>query len=386
MHPDSLDAVCKMWLHARVRFLIQLASACCLVLLVALAGIPARAAEMPGIDLPPGEQVLDLAWRNETTMVLLVQLNNGFALRKLEMASGNLAVISVPREFGYFKPNPQKGTALEFLLSARGNALAVIEPGNGALQAPKLYVYLIDGDTLRAVNTRSIPSEFWVNHAAWDGTGDKLYLTAEPYLFPDQLNSIGVLELKTGEFQGSVIKGNIDLISDLVCLPEQGMLAVRCQAYQGQYPAESLVALVDLAHRTSHILHSRATNLTMHALNSGSLLLFPSTSEKKSGSDYWLLEPGAVTLRRAQMALAGSATTLQTSADGEWFGFLAPAAELTDDGDAKTMLLALQRVKDGKTVVTATATKVFRFAPSGKTVCALAADEPRLYFYQLPLG
>jgi hypothetical protein len=351
---------------------------------MAFCAIPAGAAEMPGIDLPPGEQVLDLAWRNESTLVLLVQLAGGYALRKLEMASGNISVISVPKDFGYFKPSTESGAATEFLLSPRGNALAVIEPSAGPLLAPKLYAYIIDGDVLRSVNTRGIPGEFLVEHAAWDSAGEKLYLTTEPYLFPDQLNSIGVLELKTGEFQGSVIKDNIDLISDLICLPGQDMLAVRCMAYQGQYPAEPLVALVDLVHRTSHILHSRAGNLSMRALNSGSLLLFPRSSDKKSGSEYWLLEPGAVTLRRAQMALTGSAATLQTSTDGAWFGFLAPAAELTDKGDAKTMLLALQRAKDGKTVVTATATQAFRFAPSGKTVCALAANEPRLYFYQLP--
>lgn len=339
---------------------------------------------MPGIDLPPQEKVLDLAWRNESTMVLLVQLSDGYALRKLELASGNISVIAVPKEFSYFKPDREGEPAPEFLLSPRANGLAVIEPSAGALDAPKLYVYAIDSDSLRAVNTHSIPSEFWVEHAAWDSAGEQLYLTTKPYLFPDQLNSIGVLELKTGAFQGSVIKDNIDLISDLICLPGQGTLAVRCKAYQGQYPTEELVALVDLTHRTSHILHSRAGKLAMRALNSGSLLLFPSEAEKKKGSEYWLLEPGAVTLRRAQMALSGSAATLQTSADGDWFGFLAPESELTGKGEAKNLLLALQRAKDGKTVVTATATQAFCFAPSGKTVCALAANEPRLYFYQLP--
>jgi hypothetical protein len=339
---------------------------------------------MPGVDLPPGEQVLDLAWRGESSLVILVQLAGGYALRKLEMGSGDISVISVPKEFSYFKPSSEGGASEEFMLSPRGNALAVIEPGAGALQAPRLYAYIIDGDAMRIANTRSVPSQFWVEHAAWDTGGDKLYLTAQPYLFPDQLNSIGVLELKTGAFQGAVIKDNIDLISDLICIPGQDALAVRCMAYQGQYPVEPLVALVDLTHRTSHILHSRAGNLAMRALNSGSLLLFAKGANKKSGSEYWLLEPGAVTLRRAQMALSDSATTLQTTTSGDWFGFLASEFELTNKGDTKKMLLALQRAKDSKTVVTATATQAFRFSPSGKTVCALAQNEPRLYFYQLP--
>lgn len=336
------------------------------------------------MDLPPGERVLDLAWRSEATLVLLVSLENGYALRKLDMSSGNLSVISVPKEFSYFKPGPGGKAAAEFLLAPRGNALAVLEPAAGALQAPKLHAYTIDGDTLRLVNTRDIPAEFWVEHAAWDSVGDKLYLSTPPYLFPDQLNSIGILDIKTGDFQGAVIKDNIDLISGLICLPGQSALAVRCMAYQGQYPTQPLVALIDLAHRTSHILHSRASNLAMRALSSGSLLLFANGGDKRSGSEYWLLEPGAVTLRRAQMVMSDSAETLQTSADGSWFGFLAPESELTGKGDKKTILLALQRAKDGKTVVTATATQAFWFSPSGKTVCALAANEPRLYFYQLP--
>jgi hypothetical protein len=339
---------------------------------------------MPGVDLPPGEHVLDLAWRSESSLVMLVQLSGGYALRKLEIGSGDISVISVPKEFSYFKPSPAGGSADEFLLSPRGNALAVIDPGAGALEAPKLYAYTIDGDILSPANTRRIPNDFWVEHAAWDSTGDNLYLTTQPYLFPEQLNSIGVLDLKTGEFQGAVIKDNIDLISDLICLPGQGTLAVRCMAYQGQYPVEPLVALVDLEHRTSHILHSRAGNLAMRALSNGSLLLYPNAGAKKSGSEYWLLEPGAVTLRRAQMALTDSAATLQTNANGEWFGFLAAESELTGKGEKKKLLLALQRAKDGKTVVTATATQAFRFAPSGRTVCALSGNEPRLYFYQLP--
>lgn len=373
-----------MWLHARVRLPLQLVRACVLPCLIALSVQPARAAQLPGIDLPPGERVLDLAWRSESSMVLLVQLSGGYALRKLDLGTGDISVISVPKEFSYFKPGAEGGVVEEFLLAPHGNALAVLEPGTEVLRAPRLFLYLIDGDALRAVNSRSIPNEFWAEHLAWSSDGEELFLTAQPYLFPDQLNSIGVLEIKTGEFHGAVIKDNIDLISDVVCLPGQDALAVRCMAYQGQYPTEPLVALVDLTHRTSHILHSRAGNLAMRVLNSGSLLLYPRTVEAQAAKEYWLLEPGAVTLRRAQMALGDSAATLQNSADGGWFGFLAPESEITGKGDKDKLLLALQRTKDGKTVVTATSTGAFRFAPSGKTVCALDGTEPRLYFYQLP--
>ncbi len=372
-----------MWFHARVRLALILAIAGFLIVSALCAEQPVCAADLPGVDLAPGESVVDMAWGSDANVVLLVQLAGGYALRQLDLASGNINVIAVPKEFSYFKPGKEGQPAPQFFLAPRGNALAVLEAGSGVLHPSKIAVYVNDGREMRAVNNRRIPSEFWPATAAWDASGRKLYLTTQQYMYPDQLYSVGLLDVQTGEFQGVVLKDNVDLISDIVCLPGTDALAVRCSGYQGQYPGEALIALVDLEHRTSHVLHSRAGKLGLRALGAGTLLLY-TEGQGRSGGDYWLLEPGAVTLRRAQLAFADGASTFQATVDGKWYGFIAPEAELTGKGAGEKRLLALQRAVDGKTVVTATATQMFRFAPGGKTVCALAVDEAKLYFYQLP--
>jgi hypothetical protein len=372
-----------MWFHARVRRGLHLAILCIFTLAVLGGGRPAHAAPLPGVDLAPGESVIDLAWRSDASMVLLVQLAGGYALRRLDLASGDINVIPVPKEFGYFKPGKEGQPAPQFFLAPRGNALAVLESGSDALRPSKIAVYADDGKEMRAVNNRRIPSGFWPANAAWDSAGRRLYMTAQQYIYPDQLYSVGLLDTQTGEFQGVVLKDNVDLISDIACLSGTDALAVRCAGYQGQYPSETLIALIDLEHRASHVLHSRAGLLGMRTLGTGTLLVYAESQSKSSGG-YWLLEPGAVTLRRAQLAFTAGASTFQATADGKWYGFLAPESELTGKGASTQLLLALQRAGDGKTVVTATPTRMFCFAPGGKTVCALAADQAKLYFYQLP--
>jgi hypothetical protein len=380
-----LDVVGGLWLHARVIFSSRLFVSCCWLVGALCITTLARAADLPGVDLPPGEAALQMAWSTEASLVLLTQLNDGYAVRRLDLTSGDVSVIAIPKEFSYFKPGKNGKVSPQFILAPRGNALAVIEPADGALVRSQIAVYSISASAMSAVNNRRIPGDFWPEHAVWDTAGKKLYISARPYIFPEQIYSVGMLDRESGDFSGVVLKDNLDLIDSLACVQGRDALAVRCAGYQGQYPEQPLVALVDLERRTSHILHSQAAGLSLEALADGSLLIFPNKAGKQgNNAEYWVLEAGAVTLRRAKLPVAESASSLQMSSDGTWFGFLAPEKVLTGKGEATKQLLALQRAKDGKTVVAATATESFCFSPSGKRVSALAAGKQRLYFYELP--
>lgn len=375
-----LDGTGGIWFHARVRLTVIPAIIGFLVLTALLAGVAAQAADLPGVDLDPGETIVDMAWASDASVILLVEQADGYAMRQLDLSSGNMNVIAVPKEFSYFKPGKDAQHALRFYLAPRGNALAVLESGTGVLHPSKIAVYVNDGRQMQAISNRRIPGDFWPANAAWAPSGRQLYLSSQQYIYPDQQFSVGMLDLQSGEFQGVVLKANVDLITDITCLSGRQALAVSCQGYQGQYPDEALLALIDLEHRTSHVLHSRADSLGMRELESGALLVY----DKGQGSGAcWLLEPAAVTLRRAELSYADGAATFQATPDNKWYGFIAPEAELTKN-DGTRQLLALQRVADGKTVVTATPTRLFRFAPGSKAVCALTADEAKLYFYQLP--
>lgn len=373
-----------MWLHARVRISPVRFLACCIAMLIASGLDAGHAQSLPGVDLPPGETVVDMAWSSEASLVLLAQVKDGYALRRLDLSTGDVAVIAIPKEFSYFKPGRDGKPSPSFVLSARGNSLAVIEAADGALTRSQIAAYSITAGTMVAINNRRIPSDFLPEHAAWDDAGKRLFISARPYVFPEQIYSVGMLNHDSGEFQGVVLKDNVDLIDRLVCIPGRDALAVRCAGYQGQYPEQPLLALIDLEKRTSHILHSQAGELAFSALDTGSLLVYPSATQKSTADDYWLLEPGAVSLRRAQLTFTDKPATLRISSDGAWYGFLEMESALTGKGDNNKQLLALQRAADGKTVVAATATQSFCFSPSGQRVCALAADEQRLYFYELP--
>lgn len=373
-----------MWLHARMRKcrLPAVLACCCAALLV--PG-PVTAAQLPGVDLPQGEKVLDLAWPGGASIVMLVELQDGYALRRLALASGELSVVGVPKGFSMLKPPKAGEPALQLSLARTGDALAVLEPADDPLRPPELSVYRIAGGDMAPVGGSRLPQGFWPALMAW-GDGGTLYLVAEPYLFPEQLFSICRFSLRDGAFAGVVLKDNVDLISDLAYLPGRNALAVKCAGLKGQYPAEPLVALVDLAGLGIDVLDGQAGELGLRAQPDGSLLLYGvggKEADKGGGAqELWILDRGADSLRRVELALGGSAQSLQISPNGEWYGFLQPRGA-GQGGKVGELVLGLQSARDGRTMITATPGCAFWFSPDSRFVCGHSESEHRLYFYEL---
>ena len=352
----------------------------CLALCCALSWLFAGAAlaqPQAAVQLPKGEHVLSAAWAGTARMSVLVSTGSGLGLRSIDLDSGQVESPAVPKSFQALKANG--GAVMK--LSPSGSGLAVLEPSSDPLNRPGLSLYLYESGQWVESSTRQVPRSFFTGQMAWDEQGTRLYLAAMPYISPDQLYSLGMLSAGGGAFQGLLLKDNLDLISEIAYLPVRDGLALRCKGYQGTYPAEPFIALLDLAQMKYYLLHSEAAGLKMRALSNGELLLFPENGN--SAGDEWMLALGTTRLRKAAIASKINRATLETSLNGAWLGFIADAGVLGVKGKPEEKYLGLQRVADGKTMVSAAASSDFWFSLAD-LVCALSADRSAFYFYKLP--
>lgn len=333
------------------------------------------------VDLPPGDEVLDAAWQSSQQMVLLVEADNGFALHRLDLNSGEISVIPAPRSFTMTKAAPDSEGLVQVVLAPSGTAVAVLDKADSPLAPPELTVYAIDADGLERVDTKSVPADFWPDQLAFSTDGSRLYLSAKPYLFPDQAYSIGSLEIPSGQFGTVALKANVDLITSLAYVPQRGALIANCRGFKGEYPDQPMIALV-LTNGSARLLHSLAEAHWVNVLADGSVLVGADASE--GDQELWLLRPGVEQLVPAQCAFAGAADGLRTNRNGSWMGFVITADKLEPPGDPADSYLVLQRTNDGKTMVTADTCADFAFSPDGLVVACVAADRTAVQFYNLP--
>jgi len=77
--------------------------------------------------LPDGELLVQMAWRGQEQLVVLVEHEGGYALRSLVLAEGEFTVLTVPRSFLNLKPGLDSDSATEFFLAPGSANLAVLE-------------------------------------------------------------------------------------------------------------------------------------------------------------------------------------------------------------------------------------------------------------------
>ncbi|MCH7472649.1 hypothetical protein IIA79_06830, partial [bacterium] len=333
----------------------------------------ARTGGDPGIMLPAGERVIDMAWADSANLTVLVESVNGHALRRLDLRRGELSVIAAPKSFRRLASQGGGRRQLEFSLSPAGNAIAVLEVAGDPLKPNQLSVYSLGPGGVQSVGTGRIPKDFWVEHLAWESSGRELYMSARPYLFPEQPYSLGRLVLLTASFDPLALKANIDLISEIAYIPQRDAVAVICSSYHSEYPREPLAVLLDPKGSGMQILHTQAAGFSLYPRADGRLLLGapPGTGNAEGREEQWVLGAEDSAMRPARLALLDSASTLAISSDGAWLGFLLGAKELGLAGRAEGRYLVLQRTADGKTLVTSLASERFAFSPTGQYVCAV---------------
>jgi hypothetical protein len=351
--------------------LAVLGAACCCLLptLVWAAASDAASEPLPGSKLPSGETAVAMAWNSPRSLTVLVQTAQGYALRDLDIVTGEYSVDNLPPGFRRFRPadNP----AGEFSLAPDGRGLAVLEPASGPLKPPTLSVYRRSGSAFDAVDLRGLPAKFWPATLAW-GTGGQLYTAAEPYLFPEQEYSVGGLDLASGEFKGIVLKANFDLVSELTVLPGRNALLARCGGYHQEYPAEPVIAMWDLSTNQSSLLHGRAHGLDLSQLDGREALLLGTDNSIGEG---WVLGAGDSTLRRLDKGLVAHSRARRISPDGKWLGLVVAGRDLSAE---------LEETATGRTIATAVPCSLFAFAPDSAHFAALAKDGGKVYYYELP--
>lgn len=335
----------------------------------------AKAQDAPRVCAPEGQQVVAFAWAGEASLDVVTQGEGGYNVYRVELADSKWLPVAMPPSFTRLKPAVKGSVAVDFALADNGAGLAVLEHAPEPLITPTLSVYRWTDNGYRGVDTRQIPPDFWPAHMAWDTQGQILYLAAREYLFPDQLYSIGALELASGQYSNVMLKGNIDLVDELAFVPQRQALAVMCRGFQGEYPQQSVAALIELASKQFFVLHSEADGHQLRALANGQLLVTgPVQSTTQVPDEVWLLESNSQQLVPAQ-SLPATPDTLQASGNGRWLGYISSGQEGK---------LTLLRTHDGQTLATELPCSLFAFSRNSGYVCALDQVRECFTFYQLP--
>ena len=372
-----LDGEWGMWFDPRVKKWQTLIVVTFTILIGCLAGA-AHAADTPGLNLPAGEVVIDLEWYDDGGLVLLVVKDGGYALRRVELDTGDISVLAVPRDFGNIRHDngPQEDTIVN--LGPGGRHLAVIERSANPLYGNELSVYKVSPGGLESLANHRVPTAFNPNECCFSPDGNELYLAARPYVNPDQPYSIGRYDLSTEEFTGVVLKANLDLIDQIVALPKGEGVAVVCRSWRGEFPLDQVAVIAGGGE--DRVVHGSANGYRLVELADGRLLFGDATGGIGGAGEAWVLKPGAEEAVPADAAY-GVNPSLQSTADGMWLGLLKgydPAPGLVG------YELVLQNPAGQLTVDTSEECSAFAFSPAGNAVCAVSADGTTLYFYELP--
>jgi len=351
--------------------------------MLVVSGSIAAAAKSPRIELPEGERAVKIAWADNATLMVLVTTGEQYAYRSLDLNRGSFGICRASAGFEALKPAGDVKASPEFYLADNGASLAVVERARLPLKASVLQVFRLDGDRLLSVSTRTVPTKFWVDQLAWDNEGRVLFISARHYLYPEQPYSIGKLAVENASFKPLTLKANLDLIDQLVFIPQRQALAARCASYHGEYPLEQLIALIDPNTGIPRMLHSRASELQLKPLADGRLLLYDASGSQLGFRGDWLLDPRYETLQAAVLGLVETPGTLLTSPDSTWLGFLTKASTLGVNVANNGQVVALQRAADGKTMATSEASVDFAFSPNSQYVCTVGDDGRALFFYPL---
>jgi hypothetical protein len=337
-----------------------------------------RSEALPGAQLPASERVVDLAWPDAHTLCLLVATNEGYAVRDLDIRSGEFRVVNVPPSFRRLR----QGMDLKFRMAEDGSGLAILQVPSAPLHPGELSIFTRAGDKLLGVELRGIPANFWVAEMAWGKPGE-LYLAARPYLNPEQPYSVGRFETATGRFDGVVLKGNLDLVDQLTILPRRDQLILRCGGIRGEYPSEPVVALWNLNKPDSILLHSRARHLQISQLDSRQAII-QSIAPGMPDPERWILAGDQTQLRRLERGMAAQSLKLRLTENNQWLVVLIPGRELSSQLKADGHYVAMQNLSTGKTLATAVECENFAVSPDSSVIAAVGKGGNQVFYYNLP--
>ncbi len=121
--PPPIDASWRLWFHHPVH--LQLKSSVLATTVVAVLLLCASiSVAQPGVELSPGESVVDFAWADRANLTLLVRLGDAYALRRMDLANDEISVIPVPNSFSQID---SKDSGLVASISPQGNAVAFLD-------------------------------------------------------------------------------------------------------------------------------------------------------------------------------------------------------------------------------------------------------------------
>ena len=275
----------------------------------------AAAGDQAAYELPEGRELLDLRWQEGNSLLLLQRGANEIVVSRISADADRIEDLVIPRSLQRSTGN---NDLFSYALAPLGNALAVVERNPNLVRASRLSVYAISGTDIYDVSTYHMPEDFWPGAMCWDEAGDNLFVAARPYLRPTQTVGLGVFSLDSARFTALLQRKNVDQVRAMAFLPGSGELAVLCGSYEGEFPLEDMVVLVNPHGNATRIAHGRAGQGAMQLLDDGSLLLRCSTDGRQQD---WLMPAG-----QDEFQLLGGgglpAWGCQVSRDGSWLAGL----------------------------------------------------------------
>ena len=302
--------------------LILLGLACWL-----LAVAPAHAAQAV-IALPQGREVLDMRWLDRDTLVLVEREAGELHISLVDAGGAERLEMELPRSLERAGGDPE---LFRLALSPLGNSLAVVERNASLLSASRLSAYRISREEISAVSTYRMPMEFWPDKLCWDEAGNNLFMSMRPYLQTKQKSSLGMFRMADSSFVALLEREKLDLVEQLAFLPGSGELAVLCSAYEGAYPRNPMLVLVNPAGNRTRVVHADASQGRLQLLDNGDLLL----RTEAGRSSTWMMHAGDDSLQLLE-GKGLPAWDCQVSRDGSWLAGMSGKGLLLQDADAST--------------------------------------------------
>jgi len=345
------------------------------------------------LSFTDGSRIAAFEWFDDHNILLYAVNQNGCILWKHDIYNGvRTKIITATQLAKLFSPEIDI-SKLKVSVSPSHNYLLFYQPYSNPDEKPFFRVIRIDSATPEVVEFANFPDDFWVNEFAWDPNDQYLYVSGVPYLFPNEVASIGRLSLNTNSFVALVVKDNADLIDEIVYSFNLDALIINCWSFRGEYPREHYILKYNFYENDIEILGLFPYVHNVHITESGEDIFF-SLSSRDTNRDGFLdsldesdistfnlkKKENQILVRYSGYELAPSVTL-----DRKWMGYLRIPERM---GRKPTLddqkQLWIMDIAERREIQVSEDCDGYLFSRDSKKVLALSSDHLQVEIFELP--
>jgi hypothetical protein len=340
-----------------------------------------------------GSEIVAFDWFDDYNILLYTVNPHGSILWKHNISDGTRSKIITATQLSNIFAAGTDISKLRLSVSSSHNYLLFYEPYTNPNSKPFFEVIRINGQEPELVKFANFPPDFWVNAFAWDPNDQYLYISAVPYLFPNEPTSIGRLSLNTNSFVALTIKDNADLVDEIVYSSKLDSLIINCWSFRGEYPKERYILKYDFYKNEIEILGLFPYVHDVHITASGEGIYFSFASKDTNGDGFldWMDETDISTfnLERKEnqilMRYSGYEIDPIVTNDRKWMGYLRIPERIgrrPRQDDPKQ--LWIMQLAERREILVTDSCAGYLFSRDSKKVLALSADSLQVEVFELP--